>query len=114
MNRFGKPVLLAVLLSSLAGAGPVSDLQDRYQVMRDNLKARYCDLRDAWRDEDWKAVEAARAAIRLDEERLEACRRELRVYTFLPQDELQPYDPTEAMVEYDSIYYRPYYGPMPR
>lgn len=115
MNRLANPVLFAsfliLLLSSAAGAGPVSDLQSKYQAIHDNLNVRYRDLRDAWRDEDWQAVRAAQEAIRLDEERLESCRRELSVYTFQPQNELLPYDPAEAMVEYDSISDRPYYRP---
>ena len=111
MNRLGKPVLLAVLLSWVAGAGPVSDLQGRYQALRDDLQVRYSHLRDALRDEDWPAAQQARVAIRADQERLEACRLELSSYTFLPEKELQPFDPTEATVRYDSISDRPYYVP---
>ena len=112
MNRLGKPVLLAVLLSLVAAAGPVSDLQGRYQALRDDLQVRYSNLRDALRDEDWQAAQQARLAIRADEERLEACRLELSSYTFLPEKELQPYDPTEATIRYDSISDRPYYVPI--
>jgi len=114
MHRLCKPIFFfaCLTLGSVAGAGPVSELQDKYQAIRDDLKVRYCDLRDAWRDEDWKAVQAAREAIRADEERLESCRQELGGYTFLPVNELRPYDPTDAMVRYDSISDRPYYGRM--